>query len=159
MTEAIIVAIITGAMTFAGVLVANGKTQAVTEERLDEMFEMPKSRVYILLDEKERIVRIEGEYSLPSDLTGWVQIDEGYGDRFSLAQSHYLDGGLYTEQSIPRYKYEDGACALRSDTEIAEDVASLPPPAPYTCVICHRGGKMLTVDEANRKWQEYQAEG
>ena len=23
----------------------------------------------------------------------------------------------------------------------------------------HCGGKMLTVDEANRKWQEYQAEG
>ena len=37
MTEAIIVAIVTGAMTFAGVLVANGKTQAVTEERLDEL--------------------------------------------------------------------------------------------------------------------------
>lgn len=37
MTEAIIVAIITGSMTFAGVLVANGKTQAVTEERLDEL--------------------------------------------------------------------------------------------------------------------------
>lgn len=94
------------------------------------MFEMPKSRVYILLDEKERIVRIEGEYSLPPDLTGWVQIDEGYGDRFSLAQSHYLDGGLYTEQGIPRYKYEGGACVLRSEAEIAEDVANLPPPAP-----------------------------
>ena len=64
-------------------------------------FKMPKSRVYILLDEKERIVRIEGEYSLPSDLTGWVQIDEGYGDKFSLAQSHYLDGGLYTMPSLP----------------------------------------------------------
>ena len=37
MTEAIIVAIITGAMTFAGVLVANGKTQAVTKERLDAL--------------------------------------------------------------------------------------------------------------------------
>lgn len=37
MTEAIIVAIITGAMTFAGVLVANRKAQAVTEERLDEL--------------------------------------------------------------------------------------------------------------------------
>ena len=37
MTEAIIVAIITGAMTFAVVLVANGKTQAVTKERLDEL--------------------------------------------------------------------------------------------------------------------------
>lgn len=87
------------------------------------MFEMPKSRVYILLDEKERIIRIEGEYSLPGDLTGWVQLDEGYGDRFSLAQSHYLDGGLYTTQGIPRYKYEDGACVLRSEAEIAEDVA------------------------------------
>lgn len=94
------------------------------------MFEMPKSRVYILLDEKERIVRIEGEYSLPSDLTGWVQIDEGYGDRFSLAQSHYLDGGLYTTQGIPRYKYEGGACVLRSEEEIAADRDALPKPQP-----------------------------
>lgn len=94
------------------------------------MFEMPKSRVYILLDEKERIVRIEGEYSLPSDLTGWVQIDEGYGDRFSLAQSHYLDGGLYTMQGIPRYKYEGGACVLRSEAELAADRDALPKPQP-----------------------------
>lgn len=93
-------------------------------------FKMPKSRVYILLDEKERIVRIEGEYSLPSDLTGWVQIDEGYGDRYSLAQSHYIDGGLYTMQGIPRYKYEGGVCVLRSEAEIAEDVANLPKPEP-----------------------------
>ena len=94
------------------------------------MFEMPKSRVYILLDEKERIVRIEGEYSLPSDLTGWVQIDEGYGDRFSLAQSHYLDGGLYTEQGVPRYKYEGGSCVLRSEAEVEADRAALPKPQP-----------------------------
>lgn len=93
-------------------------------------FKMPKSRVYILLDEQNRIIRIEGEYSLPSDLTGWVQIDEGYGDRFSLAQSHYLDGGLYTHDGIPRYKYEGGTCVLRSEAEIAEDVANLPPPTP-----------------------------
>ena len=94
------------------------------------MFEMPKSRVYILLDEKKRIVRIEGEYSLPPDLTGWVQIDEGYGDRFSLAQSHYLDGGLYTMQGIPRYKYENGACVLRSEDELAADRDALPKPQP-----------------------------
>ena len=93
-------------------------------------FKMPKSRVYILLDEKERIVRIEGEYSLPADLTGWVQIDEGYGDRFSLAQSHYLDGGLYTTQGIPRYKYEGGACVLRSDEELAADRDALPKSQP-----------------------------
>lgn len=93
-------------------------------------FKMPKSRVYILLDEKERIVRVEGEYSLPSDLTGWVQIDEGYGDRFSLAQSHYLDDGLYTMQGIPRYKYDGGACVLRSEAELAADRDALPKPQP-----------------------------
>ena len=93
-------------------------------------FKMPKSRVYILLDEKERIVRVEGEYSLPSDLTGWVQIDEGYGDRFSLAQSHYLDGGLYTHDGIPRYKYEGGVCVLRSEAELAADRDALPKPQP-----------------------------
>ena len=93
-------------------------------------FKMPKSRVYILLDEKERIVRVEGEYSLPSDLTEWVQIDEGYGDRFSLAQSHYLDGGLYTMQGIPRYKYEGSACVLRSEAELAADLDALPKPQP-----------------------------
>ena len=92
--------------------------------------EIQKSKVYILLDEKERIVRIEGEYSLPSDLTGWVQIDEGYGDRFSLAQSHYLDGGLYTMQGIPRYKYEGGVCVLRSEAELAADRDALPKPQP-----------------------------
>lgn len=93
--------------------------------------ETSKSRVYILLDEKERIVRIEGEYSLPSDLTGWVLVEEGAScDRLNLAQSHYLDGGLYTHDGIPRYKYEDGACVLRSEAEIAEDVAALPAPAP-----------------------------
>lgn len=93
-------------------------------------FKMPKSRVYVLLDEKERIVRVEGEYSLPSDLTGWVQIDEGYGDKYSLAQSHYLDGGLYTMQGIPRYKYEGGACVLRSEAELAADRDALPKPQP-----------------------------
>ena len=93
-------------------------------------FEMPKSRVYILLDEKGRIMRVEGEYSLPAGLTGWVQIDEGYGDRYSLAQSHYLDGGLYTMQGIPRYKYDGGACVLRSEAELAADRDALPKPQP-----------------------------
>lgn len=92
--------------------------------------EIQKSKVYVLLDEQNCITRIEGQYSLPADLTGWVQIDEGYGDRFSLAQSHYLNGGLYTMQGIPRYKYEGGACVLRSEAELAADRDALPKPQP-----------------------------
>ena len=92
--------------------------------------EIQKSKVYVLLDERNRVLRCEGGYSLPSDLTGWVQIDEGDGDRFSLAQSHYLDGGLYTMQGIPRYKYEGGVCVLRSEAELAADRDALPKPQP-----------------------------
>ena len=93
--------------------------------------EIQKSRVYILLDAQNRITRIEGEYSLPADLTGWVLIEEGAPcDRLNLAQSHYLDGGLYTMQGIPRYKYEGGACVLRSEAELAADRDALPKPQP-----------------------------
>lgn len=37
MTEAIICAIITGGLTLLGVIIANSKTQAVTEAKLDEL--------------------------------------------------------------------------------------------------------------------------
>lgn len=37
MTEAIICAIVTGGLTLLGVIVANNKTQAVTEARLEEL--------------------------------------------------------------------------------------------------------------------------
>lgn len=37
MTETIICALITGGLTLVGVLIANGKSQAVTETKLDEL--------------------------------------------------------------------------------------------------------------------------
>lgn len=93
--------------------------------------EIQKSKVYALLDEQNCITRIEGQYNLPADLTGWTLIEEGAPcDRLNLAQSHYLDGGLYTRDGILRWKYEDGACVLRSETEIAADRDALPKPQP-----------------------------
>lgn len=35
-------------------------------------FEMPKSKVYIQTDTKGRIIRCEGGYTTPSDLTDWT---------------------------------------------------------------------------------------
>ena len=55
----------------------------------------PKSLYTSSCDSESRVLRLEGEYPLPADLTGWMKIDEGYGDRFSLAQSHYLAKPLY----------------------------------------------------------------
>ncbi len=90
-----------------------------------------KSKVYVLLDERNRVLRCEGGYSLSNidDVSEWTYIDEGTGDRYNLCQSNYFDT-LYTDEGVPRYKYEGGACVLRSEEEIAEDVANLPPPAP-----------------------------
>lgn len=94
--------------------------------------EIQKSMVYVFLDERNRVLRCEGGYTMSNidDVSKWTYIDEGYGDKFNLAQSHYLDGGLYTMQGIPRYKYEDGACVLRSEAEIAADRDALPKPQP-----------------------------
>lgn len=87
----------------------------------------PKSRVYVLCDSESRILRLEGEYSLPADLTGWTKIDEGYGDKFSLAQSHYLDKPLY-DGAVLRYKLVDGKVVERTAEEIEADKAKLPKP-------------------------------
>ena len=89
--------------------------------------QIPKSRVYVLTDSESRILRLEGEYSLPTDLTGWTKIDEGYGDRFSLAQSHYLNKPLY-DGAVPRYKLIDGKVVERTAEEIEADKAKLPKP-------------------------------
>lgn len=88
------------------------------------------SKVYVMTDAQGRITRIEGGYTTPADLTGWMQIDEGEGDRYNLCQTHYFDSGLYTEEGIPRYKLEEGRPVDRTEQEIAADRAALPAPPP-----------------------------
>ena len=88
------------------------------------------SKVYVQMDEQNRILCCEGGYTTPADLTGWVQIDEGAGDRYNLCQSHYFEGGLYTPDGIPRYKLEDGKAVERSKEEIEADRAAIPIPPP-----------------------------
>ena len=86
----------------------------------------PMSRVYILTDEQNRIIRIEGEYTLPSDLTVWILIDEGYGDKYNLAQTHYLEKGLTTDDGIYQYKYADEEVEERTQAEIEADREAIP---------------------------------
>ena len=104
----------------------------------------PKSRVYVLCDSESRVLRLEGEYSLPDDLTGWVLIDEGEPcDRLNLAQSHYLDKPLY-DGAIPRYKLVDGKAVERTAEEIEADKAKLPKPViPKTNAELEQENKLL----------------
>lgn len=103
----------------------------------------PKSRVYVLCDSESRILRLEGEYSLPADLTGWTKIDEGSGDRYALAQSHYLDKPLY-DGAVLRYKLVDGKVVERTAEEIEADKAKLPKPViPKTNAELEQENKLL----------------
>ncbi len=89
----------------------------------------PKSRVYVQTDETGRVLRLEGEYSLPNDLTNWIKVDEGYGDKYALAQSHYLSKPLY-DGAVLRYKLVAGKVVERTTEEIEADKAKLPKPEP-----------------------------
>ena len=95
-------------------------------------FETPKSKVYIQTDEHGCILRCDGGYTTPSDLTDWTEIDEGTGDKYNLCQGNYFDGGLYTTDGIPRYRWDGSAAALRTEEEMEEDRAARPAPPPTT---------------------------
>lgn len=87
-------------------------------------FEM-KSKVYIQTDDQDRIIRCDGGYTTPTDLTGWIEIDEGTGDRYNLCQVNYFNGGLYTVNGIPRYKWDGTQALLRPDEEIEAERANI----------------------------------
>ena len=64
-----------------------------------------KSRVFIWVNDDNFITRLEGEYSLPDDLSDAILIDEGYGDEYSLAQTHFLEKPLINDEGEYNYKY------------------------------------------------------
>ena len=86
------------------------------------------SKVYVLPDEQSCILRCEGGYTMSNieDISQWVFIDEGYGDRYNLCQSHYFPKPLYEEHGVPVYKLDNGVAVERTAEEIAEDIAAIP---------------------------------
>ena len=79
------------------------------------------SKVYVKVDKQNRILCCEGGYTIPNDLTDWVLIDEGSGDKYNLCQSHYFDKPIYTEHGIPQYKLLDGKAVERTSEEISAE--------------------------------------
>lgn len=88
--------------------------------------EQSKSNVYIQMDEQGRVIRCEGGYTTPEVLDGWLCIDAGVGGRYNLCQTHYFDGGLYTADGIPRYRWNGERTLERDVEEVEADRASIP---------------------------------
>lgn len=120
--------------------------------------ELNQSKVYIKVDKNNRILCCEGGYTMGNieNIDEWICIDEGTGDRYNLCQSHYFDR-LYTEDGIPRYKWDGEKAILRSDAEIEADRASLPKPEPAMEErLAEAENCLLTVDEVAVKLYEQQ---
>lgn len=89
---------------------------------------MEEIKVYVLLDSDNVITNINSSIFL-SDATGYAQIDEGTGDKYSHAQSNYLEKGLLDNQGKYNYKLVDNKPAELTDEE-KESLFPTPKPQP-----------------------------
>lgn len=103
-----------------------------TFDLIETIEEIDLSKVYIQYNEQNSIIACEGGYTTNniSNINEWTLIDEGKGDRYNLCQAHYFDGGLYTEDGIPRYKYINNEVQLRTEQEIEADKTTILMPTP-----------------------------
>ena len=77
-----------------------------------------KYKVYVKLDENNCITGVESDLNL-EDTTGYVQIDEGLGDKYSHAQGNYFprDKPLRDSQGRGNYKYVNNEVVELTDEE------------------------------------------
>ena len=66
-------------------------------------FEQP-IKVYIKTNSNDEVIEIDSEIFL-NDMTGWIFIDEGVGDKFAHAQSQYLNKPIKNERGCYNFQY------------------------------------------------------
>lgn len=86
--------------------------------------------VYIKVNSSGLIIDCNSSAFL-TDLTGWIEIDEGSGDKYHHAQGNYFNSPLYTDGGAYRYKLMNGKPVECTAEEIAEqEEANKPEPTP-----------------------------
>lgn len=91
--------------------------------------EMRPYIVYVKVDESNRVTSINSSAFL-ADVTGWTEIDSGYGDKYHHAQGNYFDKPLCDERGICRYKLVNGRPVERTQEEMDADY--VPPEVKLT---------------------------
>ena len=66
-----------------------------------------KIKVYVKINEHNIITDINSSIFL-NNIEGYIQIDEGSGDKYAHAQGNYLEKSLADESGRFNYKFEDG---------------------------------------------------
>ena len=83
--------------------------------------------VYIKTNDNAYIIDVNSSEFL-TDTSGWIKIDEGYGDKYHHAQGNYFPEPIITHSGVYRYMYVDGTVRECTAEEIAEQEANLPVP-------------------------------
>ena len=65
-----------------------------------------KIKVYVKVNENKEIIEV-GSGIFIKDLTDWIKIDEGYGDKYAHAQSQYFSKPIFNDVGKPTYKLEN----------------------------------------------------
>ena len=82
-----------------------------------EMMMTPRThKVYIKTDSNDSIIAVNSSDFL-SDTTGWIEIDEGLGDKYHHAQGNYFEKSLVDNNGLYNYKYIDDTVTERTDSE------------------------------------------
>lgn len=91
--------------------------------------EMRPYIVYVRPNNSGYITAVNSSAFLP-DTEGWVEIDQGHGDKYHHAQGHYFPMPIYTDSGVYRYKLADGKPVECTAEEIAQQEAALVPVEP-----------------------------
>lgn len=86
-------------------------------------------KVYIKADTAGNIIDVNSSVFL-HDITNWIEIDEGTGDKYAHAQGNYFKKSIIAEGGIYQYKLVDGTVVEKTAEEIEAEIEKLPPPGP-----------------------------
>ena len=87
------------------------------------------SIVYIKSNSEKFITAVNSSDYL-DDITGWIEIDSGFGIRYSDAYGNYFEKPILTERNVWQYKLVDGQPVECTAEEIAAQEALKPVPTP-----------------------------
>lgn len=76
--------------------------------------------VYVKADEQGRIIAVDSSAFL-LDVTGWTEIDSGFGDRFHHAQGNYFPLPIMDVRGVYRYRLTESGAEERTPEEMDAD--------------------------------------
>lgn len=93
-------------------------------------FEINPYIVYVKTDANGYIIAVNSSEFL-TDITGWTEIDSGYGDKYHHAHGNYFPECIITDWGALRYKLVNGKPRECTQEDIAQqEEANKPVPIP-----------------------------